>query len=255
MDKKKRAKKDAVVVVPETPETVSSLPVPVPPQRKELVLEGDPEAQLAFASKAANALMSIVKQKPNPVMISGKQYLEYGDWQVLGRFYGATVEIEWTEPIYKDDDPKTQANVMGYEARALVKRNGEVISSAEGMCTRDERRWNKADDYAIKSMAQTRTAAKALRNAFGWVAELAGYSATPAEEMPRDDHPVMPPFKVKPAPKSQKMIISDLLKSLGLSLVSKKEYEDAVMEITGLELKEDNFGAIITKLKEKITGV
>jgi len=232
-----------------------ALPVPATPPRKELVLEGDPDAQLAFASKAAKALMTIVNQKPNPVMIRGKQYLEYGDWQVLARFYGATVEIEWTEPIYKDDDPKTQANVMGYEARALVKRNGEVISSAEGMCTRDENRWKDADDYAIKSMAQTRTAAKALRNAFGWVAELAGYSATPAEEMPHDvkgsKNPSMKPYNVVT---SSKQTIMKQLKTLGLELVSKKEYEDAVMELTGLTLEEKNYEAIIEKLNEKIAA-
>ena len=153
--------------------TTSKEPVALAVARKrKLVLEGDPEAQLAFATKAANALMTVVHSKKNPVIIQGKQYLEFGDWQVLGRFYGATVEIEWTKLLDK-----------GYEARAVVKRNGETVSSAEGMCTRDERRWKTADDYAIRSMAQTRTAAKALRNAFGWVAELAGYSATPAEEM------------------------------------------------------------------------
>jgi hypothetical protein len=33
-------------------------------------------------------------------------------------------------------------------------------------------------------MAQTRSAAKALRNAFGWIITLSGFEATPAEEMP-----------------------------------------------------------------------
>jgi hypothetical protein len=32
-------------------------------------------------------------------------------------------------------------------------------------------------------MAQTRASSKALRQAFAWVAVLAGYAATPAEEM------------------------------------------------------------------------
>lgn len=49
---------------------------------------------------------------------------------------------------------------------------------------RSEKRWGTADEYAVNSMAQTRASAKALRNAFGWVAELAGYQSTPAEEMP-----------------------------------------------------------------------
>ena len=72
---------------------------------------------------------------------------------------------------------------MGYEARAIVNHNGVVISSAEASCMKAERNWSNRDEFAIKSMAQTRAAAKALRNGFGWVAELAGYSSTPAEEM------------------------------------------------------------------------
>lgn len=254
--------------------------VPVAPIKREIVMEGDPEAQLEFATKAANALMKVVSQKPKPVMIRGKQYLEYGDWQVLGRFYGATVEIEWT---HKLDN--------GYEARALVKRNGEIISSAEGMCTRDEQRWGDADEYAVRSMAQTRTAAKALRNAFGWVAELAGYSATPAEEMPaqvmredrgadrevtidvgepamRTDMP-MPDERYAKLPRSktedsepfydvpddvpgQKRVIVTQLKKLGADVSNKDIIERYVAEKTELALVEANYPAIIKKLNEII---
>ncbi len=53
-----------------------------------------------------------------------------------------------------------------------------------------EKRWGTAEEFAIKSMAQTRASAKALRNAFGWVAELAGFESTPAEEMSYDRSPV-----------------------------------------------------------------
>lgn len=150
--------------------------VPIPP-KKELVLEGDPDVQLAFAMKAANALMKAVSQKKNPVMIRGEQYLEYGDWQTLARFFGATAAVEWTKPI--TDGPK----VLGYEARATVLHQGMVISSAEAMCMRSEANWRSRDEFMLRSMAQTRAAAKALRNAYGWVAELAGMKSTPAEEM------------------------------------------------------------------------
>src|SRR3990167_671857 len=94
--------------------------------KKELVLEGDPMAQLEFAQKAAKALMSRVESKKNKVVIRGTTYLEFGDWQTLARFFGATVAIEWTKPL------EEKGNVMGYEARAIVKRQGEEISSAEG---------------------------------------------------------------------------------------------------------------------------
>lgn len=141
--------------------------------KRELVLEGDPEQQLAFAKKAADALMKVVK----PAKINGKDYLQFGGWQTLGRFFGATVGVEWTKPVEQN------GKVVGYEARAIVYQRGEMISAAEAVCMRSERNWANRDEYAIKSMAQTRASAKALRNGFGWVAELAGLESTPAEEM------------------------------------------------------------------------
>lgn len=170
-----RKKKEEVAVVVSTP-----MPPAVTP-RKELVLEGDPEKQMEFAVKAATALMKRVESKTKKVVIGGKQYLEFGDWQTLGRFFGATVGTEWTQPIVD-----TANKIVGFEARAVVYQNGVIISSAEARCMRSEKRWGTADEYAVNSMAQTRASAKALRNAFGWVAELKGYSSTPAEEMPND---------------------------------------------------------------------
>lgn len=148
------------------------------PPKKELVLEGDPEKQLEFAMKAANALMKAVGQKPKKVMIRGEQYLEYGDWQTLARFFGATASVAWSRPIMD-----TKGSLTGYEARAEVLHQGQVISSAEAMCMRVERNWRDRDEFMLRSMAQTRASAKALRNAYGWVAELAGMKSTPAEEM------------------------------------------------------------------------
>lgn len=211
--------------------------VPAVPPKRELILEGDPEAQLAFASKAANALMSIVTKKPNPVIIRGKQFLEYGDWQVLGRFYGATVEIEWTKPIEQN------GKLVGYEARALVKRQGEIISSAEGMCTRDEQRWKTADEYAVRSMAQTRTAAKALRNAFGWVAELAGYSATPAEEMPVE--PKMAPYKVS-------RVVPPSDDEAGGAVIRDNQFMDP---ITTAEIEKDDMEVAYQTVREQIKSI
>jgi hypothetical protein len=58
----------------------------------------------------------------------------------------------------------------------------------------DERNWSHRDDYALRSMAQTRAVAKALRLCLGWIMSLAGYEATPAEEMPCGSraHPLRP---------------------------------------------------------------
>lgn len=229
---------------------VEAVAVVATPIRKELVLEGDPEQQLLFAHKAASSLMSWVRQKKNPVMIRGEQFLEFGDWQILGRFYGATVGVDWTKAL-----------TNGWEARSVVYRNGEIISSAEAMCTRAEKRWLTADEYAIRSMAQTRASAKALRQAFGWVAELAGMRSTPAEEMDGYDKSPVPADAVPtvtydeesqptiPNAKAQRARIRDLLKERGVDVSDGKACKQYVADETQLDLVEANFPKIIELLE------
>ena len=51
------------------------------------------------------------------------------------------------------------------------------------MCMDDEKKWKDSPAFQIRSMAQTRAAAKCLRNVLAWVVVMAGYAPTPAEEM------------------------------------------------------------------------
>lgn len=240
--------------------------------KKELVLEGDPEQQLAFAIKAANALMKAIEQKPKKVMIRGEQYLEYGDWQTLARFFGATASVAWTKPVYTPEGTLKPV-LRGYEARAEVLHNGMVISSAEAMCTREESNWKSRDEFMLRSMAQTRAAAKALRNAYGWVAELAGLKSTPAEEMGEqydtskvkddiepvvyiDDHEIEVPKKIE-KPKiltkveEQKREIKKTIDAKVLAPLEQTEtaYKEYVKNATGLELEAWNYPQIIERLK------
>lgn len=136
-----------------------------------------PKAVMDEARKAATALTDVIKQKPRPVQINGETYLEYEDWQTVGRFYGVTAGIE-SEPEFVDI-----GGVQGFKATAVALRNGQIISRATAFCMKDEDRWSKAPTYQVASMAQTRACAKALRNVLSWVAVLAGYKPTPAEEM------------------------------------------------------------------------
>jgi hypothetical protein len=58
-----------------------------------------------------------------------------------------------------------------------------MISAAEAQCTVEEANWKNKELWQLRSMAQTRACAKALRNVLAWIVVLAGYSPTPAEEM------------------------------------------------------------------------
>ncbi|MBT9169041.1 MAG: hypothetical protein DDT19_02393 [Syntrophomonadaceae bacterium] len=136
-----------------------------------------PEVVLAEAQRAAKALASIISKKKKPVLINGEQFLEFEDWQTVGRFYGVTAKIVSTEYI-------RYGEVEGFQARAVaIRADGMEISAAEAMCLSDEDNWRSKPLFQLRSMAQTRACAKALRNVLAWVVVLAGYKPTPAEEM------------------------------------------------------------------------
>ncbi len=156
----------------------------------------NPEAQIEMAIKASKALAKVIAQKKKPVIINGEQYLEFEDWQTLGQFDGVSVKTGDAEPVEID-------GVKGAKAKAYLinTRTGEIVGGAEAYCMRDEEKWgtrpkyeyqdNKrikvADEpvpwFQLASMAQTRAGSKALRNKEAWIAVLAGYKPTPAEEM------------------------------------------------------------------------
>lgn len=213
----------------------------VPGSAPLATMANPPSAVLEEAQKAAVALKGVISSKPKPVMMGGEQYLEFEDWQTLGRFYAVTAGEE-TEPEFVNLD-----GVKGFKATAVALRNGEVISRATAYCMKDEEKWGartkheyhmvlkdggtaREEDsqkgdwewepnpnkpggkrpkrikvkagteevplYQLASMAQTRANAKVLRNVLSWVAVLAGYKPTPAEEMPA---PAEAPTPAQPA--------------------------------------------------------
>lgn len=187
----------------------------VPEVRYDLSVARDPKQVLAEAMNAAKALQTVIKQKSKPVKFNGEQYIEFEDWQVLGRFYGVTAKIVSTEFV-------EIGGVKGFVARAeALDRDGRVVSAAEAMCLNDEEKWSTRAKYEyqngervkvgevsvplfqLRSMAQTRAAAKSLRNVLAWVVVMAGFRPNVAEEMTGDEHaPSKEP--IKPAtPKSE----------------------------------------------------
>jgi len=137
-----------------------------------------PEVVLQEAMQAAKALQKVIESKPKKVQFNGKTYLTYEDWQTVARFYGVTAKIVSTTFVEYGD-------TKGFDARAvaILVATGMEISGAEAMCLNDEANWKSKPLFQLKSMAQTRAAAKALRNVLAFVPVLAGYEGTPAEEM------------------------------------------------------------------------
>lgn len=155
----------------------------VPQEERAVALfEGSPEQVVARATQMANVLKKVIDSRKLYTDIQGKKHVKVEGWTTLGAMLGVFPVIEWTRPLVDDN---TALPHLGWEARCVVKRpDGAIIGAAEAQCTRGERMWATRDDYALRSMAQTRATSKAMRLPLAWVMTLAGYEATPAEEMP-----------------------------------------------------------------------
>jgi hypothetical protein len=156
----------------------------VPYQQQPVSLFGtnDPAEVVSAARRAAVPLVDVIRQQKLSVKIGQSEHVRVEGWTLLGSMLGVFPFCEWTRLLEREGQP------FGWEARVVARtRAGELVGAAESMCTRDEELWRNRDDYALRSMAQTRATSKAMRQPLGFVMQLAGFNPTPAEEMPRDE--------------------------------------------------------------------
>jgi hypothetical protein len=166
------------LVVPVQGWAAQNLDAQVAPLAPEVMTVPRPPAVvLAEAQEAAKALAEVINSKKRKVVFNGEVYLEFEDWATVARFYGISARIDSSRYVEYGD-------ARGFEAHASAVLNGEkVISGAEALCLDDEPNWSRKPLFQLRSMAQTRAAAKALRTSLSWVVVLAGFKPTPAEEM------------------------------------------------------------------------
>jgi len=159
------------------------------------IAELPPADVMRNAREQARAIVGVAREGKLLANIQGKQYPLLECLQLIGQMTGNTAEVEWCRKVSAEE-----MGADGWEARAIVRdRNGQQVGAAEAMCLRSERRWGKADEYAVRSMAQTRACAKALRMRVGFIVTLAGFEPTPAEEMPDPPAPAKQAARSKPA--------------------------------------------------------
>lgn len=181
---------------------------PAPPP--SLFRTDDPIEIIEKATRVANALKAVIVQQGLFKAINGREHVLVEGWTTLGSMLGVVPVATWSRPMdlvtkydvevihyewvngRKREKGRSHYTVEGHDWEARVEArtmDGRTIGGAEAMCSRNEHTWSKRDDYALRSMAQTRAVSKALRGPLGFIVALAGYATTPAEEMPIDDMP------------------------------------------------------------------
>jgi hypothetical protein len=190
----------------------TDLAVTTPAASATLFRTDDPVEVVERASRVADALKGVLDRQGLTATIGGKRHVLVEGWTTLGAMVGVTAVPVHTAPL---DGDAPSGKTFGYEARVEARTlDGRVIGAADAMCTRAESRWRSADDYAIRSMAQTRATSKALRGPLGFVVTLAGYVATPAEEIPVDPAPTPAPTG-PPVTAEQVALIREAYATLG----------------------------------------
>ena len=133
----------------------------------------------------ATALMEAVEDRKMYADMSGKKYLEVEAWQLVGMFANADAVPNHPVPIEKDGE------IIGYECEAIVWQHGKIVGQGTMSCGLDafpcRGKQGSEKNKAAMSAAQTWAISKALRNKFSFVAKLAGFEGTTADEMRGND--------------------------------------------------------------------
>lgn len=127
--------------------------------------------------------------------IQKRNYVHVEGWQFAGGLLGLYPRIVRVQDMSSGSEIKWLA-----EVEIVDIKTERIISRGFAVCSSKETKKKGFDEYAILSMAQTRAIGKASRNTLGWVMKLAGYEATPSEEMTRAGEPQASAPKTQTAP-------------------------------------------------------
>lgn len=108
--------------------------------------------------------------------IKGKNYVNVEGWEFAGASMGVMPMISKVENISTDTEIK-------YRAEVELRKGDNIVGYGVAICSNKEYSKKSFEEYAIASMAQTRAIGKAYRNSFAFVMKMAGYEATPSEEV------------------------------------------------------------------------
>lgn len=133
-----------------------------------------PAERVALMAEVSGVVKDVIEKQKWFTDIKGKKHIRIEGWTFIGGLGACSAKTTHIEQIDG-----------GWKAHAVVVRvdTGIEVGSAEQVCMKTETFGKGKADQALIGMASTRACSRALSTVFRHVVELAGYSATPAEEM------------------------------------------------------------------------
>lgn len=153
------------------------------------------EGAIIRAKEAVTSVMKVLKSRPDPLIINGKQYMEYQDWSLLGLYFGITTRIDHIEELNEIQEVEVNGvkgnriKFIGFVVEASALRNGQVLTTTTGECTRHEKNWLNKGRFQIREMAMIRAKRSALKDVLRWVFSLASLDMIEVNEIEINDDP------------------------------------------------------------------
>lgn len=137
----------------------------------------NPDNVIKNAAAIATSLANIINQKKLFTIIQGNKYVHATGWGIMMAMNRVSPCVVKSVKLDREDE-------IAYEAEVeLFSHDNRIIGRASAICSSKEPSKRGQPEYVIKSMAQTRATSKAARLSFAWIMQLAGYEATPSNEM------------------------------------------------------------------------
>ena len=134
-----------------------------------------PKQLVATATEIAGELTRVIEDRGLAIDIKGRPYVKCEGWTTCAAMLGVTAREVSV-------DEREDGSFVAVVELARVA-DGQIVGRGSAICGPDEPKWQGKPRYAVRSMAITRATGKACRLAFSWIVTLAGYQATPAEEV------------------------------------------------------------------------
>lgn len=186
------------------------------------------------AVQMAVLLKDVVVNQKLYVNIKGRNYAMVEGWMLAGMLTSIDVMVEEPKNLSTGSEVK-------YSCTAKLLRGGTVVGVGYAVCSSKEAAKKGFDEYAILSMAQTRAIGKAYRNKIGFIMKLAGFQATPSEEM----------HKVGETPVEPVVTVADSVKGPNNETVWLCTKCDAPVDQTVANYSQKLYGKILCREDQK----
>jgi len=199
----------------------------------------DPKEVVKKAEEIANIISNKILEKKLYTEIQGKNYVHCEGWTMAGALLGLFPRISEVR------EERSQRGVKFIATCEIITSDGRIVSRGVSECASWERNKKYQEEYAIRSMAETRAVSKAFRLLLSWIMAFSGFEPTPAEEVEEQQEEV----KKWTTEELKKYYI--ILGKIGINKEEAKNLIEALYQKRSLkELTEEQLEELFDLIKE-----